>query len=163
MGIGVSRTSVNPSISGSGSDNVIAVGDAAMKVHNNSAVQHVIDTAGRTTSKLLENGGSLLSAPAVWLSAMQQNWLTYIIVAAVILSILAFFYCSFCYRFNPQKNNLSGNGLIELAKVISDQTGALQRPLPLPILNLPPMPPNPPLPSNATTAPPANATAAPGN
>jgi len=67
---------------------------------------------------------------------MQKNWLAYLIGAAIILSILAFFYCSFCHYFNRKKNNSFNSNLVEIAKVISNKTGTLPQPLPLPTSNL---------------------------
>ncbi|CAF3849038.1 unnamed protein product [Rotaria sordida] len=144
MGIGNSNTSVDPVIKGSGSHNQIFVGDSALKVKNGTAVQEVMNTVGKTASKVIESGGDIITAPAVWLKDIQQNWLTYMVLAAIILSILAFFYCSFCFYFNRRKNNSSNNNLIELAKIINNKTGILQQQLPLSMLNLPSVSPNTP-------------------
>jgi hypothetical protein len=144
MGIGNSNTNVNPSISGSGSHKTIAIGDSAMKLKNGTAVQHVMNTVGATASKIIESGGDIITAPAVWLKDIQNNWLSYMVVTAIILSILAFFYRAFCFYLNRKKSDLSGNSLIELAKIINNKTGILQQPLPLSVLNLPSVPLNTP-------------------
>ena len=95
MGIGNSNTDVDVKMSGSGSNNHISVSDLPSKHKNGTAVQDVMNTVGKTAGKIIESGGDIITAPAVWLKDIQQNWLSYMIVTAIILSILAFFYCSF--------------------------------------------------------------------
>ncbi|UJR18774.1 hypothetical protein I4U23_005680 [Adineta vaga] len=133
MGIGTSSTSVSPYISGSGSNNQILLGDSAVLRSNNTALRNVMDATHNTASRVLESGDDILASPAVWLKDMQENWLTYIIVAAIILSILAFFYRSFC-RFSNQQAAASNSNLIELAKIFS-QNNMFQRKLPSSMLN----------------------------
>jgi len=144
MGIGNSNTNVNPSIYGSGSHKTIAIGDSALKLKNGTAVQDVMKTVGTTASKVIESAGDIITAPAMWLKDLQSNWLSYMVVIAIILSILAFFYCAFCFYSNRKTNDSSGNSLIELAKIINNKTGILQQPLPLSVLNLPSVPLNTP-------------------
>ena len=142
MGFGTSRTSVDPSIQGSGSHNVIAVGDSALKGQNGTAVQDLINTVGKTAGKVIESGGDILTAPGTWLKDLQQNWLAYMVVAAIILSIIVFFYCSFCFYFNRKKNNSSTSNLLELAQIINSKNGILQQQIPLSMLLPPSFPSN---------------------
>ena len=99
-------------------------------------------SAGKSASKLIEGGADIITAPAVWLKDIQQNWLTYMIVAAVIMLCIAFFYCAVCSYCNRKKNNWSNNNLVELAKVIGNKNGILQQPLSLSAVNLPSVSPN---------------------
>jgi len=138
MGMGNSKTIVEATMKGSGSHNQINLGESVLQAKNGTAIQDVMSTASKTASKVLESGGSIVAAPAVWLKDIQQNWLSYMLVAAVILSVLAFFYCSFCFYFNRAKKSSSDSSLIELAKIISHKTGVLQQQLPCSVLNLPP-------------------------
>lgn len=127
MGIGNSNTSIESSIKGSGSNNEILLGDLSLKPKNGTIVQGVMETAGKTVNRVIESGGDIITAPAVWLKDMQQNWLTYMVVAAIILSILLFFYCLFCIHLPQKKNHSSSKSLIELAKIISHPNTNLQR------------------------------------
>lgn len=127
MGIGNSNTSIESSIEGSGSNNKILIHDLALKLKNGTVVQDVMETAGKTVNKVIESGGDIITAPAVWLKQMQENWLTYMVVAAIILSILLFFYCIFCIHLPQKKINSSSNSLIELAKIINHPNPILQR------------------------------------
>jgi hypothetical protein len=148
MGVGNTKQVIEPMIKGRDlHNNQILVGDTALKVQNGTAVRDAIDTAGKTASRVLVSSGDILTAPSAWLSDMQKNWLTYMVVVAIILSILAFFYCSYRFYFNRKINNSSNSNLVELAKVISNKTGILQQQqqLPLSILNLPSVPSNTPL------------------
>ena len=152
MGIGNSNTSIDTVMKGAGSNNQIQLGDSAMRLKNGTVVQHVMETAGKTVNKVIESGGDILNAPAVWVKDMQQNWLTYMVLAAIILSIILFFYCSFCYYFQRKTMNpaSSTSHLIDLAKIISHQTGILQRQeSPLSVLSLPSIPSNAPAESRA--------------
>lgn len=127
MGIGNSNTSIETSIEGSGSNNKILLGDLALKLKNSTFVQDVMETAGKTVNKVIESGGDIITAPAVWLKQIQQNWLMYMVVAAIILSILLFFYCLFCIHLPRKKINSSSDSLIELVKIINHPNTILQR------------------------------------
>ena len=120
----------------------INIGAAAMQSSTDTAVQTVIKAAGQTAGKVIEGGGTIITAPAIWLKDIQQNWLTYIIVAAVILLCISFLYCSACSYLNQKKDNGSNNNLLKLAKVFSNKNGILQQPLALSAANLPSIPPN---------------------
>ena len=137
MGIGSSRTSGDPVIKGSGSHNQIVVADSALKLKNGTAVQDRMNSVGKSASKVIESGGNIITAPAVWLKDIQQNCLTYMVLIAIILSILVFFYCSFSFYLNRKKNNSSNSNLIELAKIINNKNGIIQQQLPLSMINLP--------------------------
>ncbi|CAF1657314.1 unnamed protein product, partial [Adineta ricciae] len=67
------------SISGDASDVKFNIMDSAAKA-NNTPVQAVMNSAGKTASKIIESGGDLLTAPVVWLKDMQQNWVMYMVV-----------------------------------------------------------------------------------
>ncbi|CAF0876881.1 unnamed protein product [Adineta steineri] len=137
MGIGNSNTDVDAKISGSGSNNHISVSDLPSKLKNDTAVQDVMNTVGKTAGKIMASGGDIITAPAVWLKDIQQNWLSYMIVTAVILSILAFFYCSFKFYLNKKQSNMSNNNLLDFAKIINNKNGTMQNQLPLSLINLP--------------------------
>ncbi|CAF0869188.1 unnamed protein product [Adineta steineri] len=137
MAIGNPNTEVDATISGSGSNNQISVSDLPSKLKNGTAVQDVMNTVGKTAGKIIESGGDIITAPAVWLKDIQQNWLTYMIVTAIILPILAFFYCSFTFYLNKKRNNMSNNNLLNFAKTISNKNGTMQNQLPLSLINLP--------------------------
>ena len=127
---------------GSASNNQLAIGDAALTRPNDTAVQTVMRTTGNTVNRFIESAGDIITVPAVWLKDIQENWLSYMIVAAIILFSIAFLYCACCSFFNWKKNNGSSNNLLELAKVISNKNGTLQQPLPLPAPNSPSIAPN---------------------
>ena len=130
--------SIDPSIKGTGSNNQILLGDSALKLKNGTIVQDMMETAGKTVNKVIESGGDIITAPAVWLKDMQQNWLTYMVVAAIILSILLFFYCLFCNYLPRKKSSSSSNSLIKLAEIISHPNAILPRQqLPSSVLSLP--------------------------
>ena len=97
---------------------------------NGTAVQKVMDSVGKTTSQVIQSGGDILTAPAIWLKEIQQNWLSYMIVTAIILSILTFFYCTVCFYLNRKKNNSFNGTLIELAKVIGNKDDIPRQQLP---------------------------------
>lgn len=111
------------------------IGDKLIGPSTNTAVEEVIKTVGQTASKIIERGGNIITAPATWLKAMQQNWLTYMIVIAIILSTVTFLYCASCCYLNRAKTYASNCNLVELAKVISERSGILQQ-LSVPALKL---------------------------
>ncbi|CAF0876899.1 unnamed protein product [Adineta steineri] len=137
MGIGNSNTVVDATMTGSGSNNQISVSNLPSKLKNGTAVQDVMNTVGKTAGKIIESGGDIITAPAVWLKDIQQNWLSYMIVTAIILSILAFFYCSFTFYSNKKRNNMSNKNLLDFANIISNKNGITQNQLPLSLINLP--------------------------
>ncbi|CAF1513590.1 unnamed protein product [Adineta ricciae] len=116
------------SISGDASDVKFNIMDSAAKA-NNTPVQTVMNSASKTASKIIESGGDLLTAPVVWFKDMQQNWIMYMVVLAVILGSIAFLYCAFLFYCNPKKNSTDQSQLIEFAKIIGNKIGATQSPL----------------------------------
>ena len=130
MGVSNSDLSSHQSVSVSDQSNQVLVGDAATKHANGTAVQKVIESVGKTAGQVIESGGDIITAPAVWLKSIQQNWLAYMIVIAIILSILTFFYRTVCFHLNCKKNNSFNSSFIELAKVIGNKHGTLQQQLP---------------------------------
>ncbi|CAF3218232.1 unnamed protein product [Rotaria sp. Silwood2] len=129
-------------VQGDGKNVKMLIGDKAIEASTDTAVQTVIKAAGQTAGNVIEGGGTIITAPAIWLKDIQQNWLTYMIVAAIILLCISFLYCSVCSYLNQKKDNGSNNNLLELAKVFSNKNGILQQPLALSATNLPSIPPN---------------------
>ena len=133
--VGNSKTEYEMTISGDAKDVRINVGDGAIAA-SKTQTREVMDTVGKTASKLIESGGDILTAPAVWLKNIQANWSLYIIVVAIILLCIVFLYCTVRYHLNQKKNIWSVNNLTELAQVIGNAGNALQRQIPLPTNNL---------------------------
>ena len=94
---------------------------------------------GNEALKPPTSSGDIITALAVWLKSMQENWLSYKVILAVILVSVAFLYCVVCFRFNRKKNNQSQYILLELAKSIHGRRGTSQLPLPLPTPGLLPL------------------------
>lgn len=139
---GTSDISYDMNVQGNNKDVKMQIDGNTLKSSTDNAVQAVMKSAGKSASKIIEGGADIITAPAVWLKDMQQNWLIYMIVAAVIISRIAFLYCAVCSYLNRKKNNLSNNKLAELAKIISNKNGILQQPLSLSAVNLASLPPN---------------------
>ena len=140
--IGTSDNTYKLNVKGAASNVKMSIGAEALKPRADTAAQAVIKTAGKTASKVIESGGELITAPAVWLKDMQQNWLMYMVVAAIIMGSIAFLYCVVCFRLNRNKNNQARSTMIELAQTLSNKTRALQQ---LPSLSAPSLavlPPN---------------------
>jgi hypothetical protein len=139
---GTSDISYDMNVQGNNKDVKMQIDGNTLKSSTDNAVQAVMKSAGKSASKIIEGGADIITAPPVWLKDMQQNWLIYMIVAAVIISSIAFLYCAVCSYLNRKKNNLSNNKLAELAKIISNKNGILQQPLSLSAVNLASLPPN---------------------
>lgn len=120
----------------SSSNNNMAVGDVAIEQENETAVRKVIDSAGKTVSKVMESGGDILAAPGVWIKDIQQNWYWYMLFGAIIALSLGFIYCSFRCYLNRKKTNVSNSNLLELAKIISSKGNVVQQQLPLSVIDL---------------------------
>lgn len=121
------------SFRGNNNDNLsINVGVRPTEVSTDTAVQSVVKSAGRAASKIIEGGGDVLTAPATWVKDIQANWLTYMIVAAIIISCIMFFYCTFCFYFNKRKNNCPTDNLVEILNAVNKKKDNLQQP-PLPL------------------------------
>ncbi|CAF1185624.1 unnamed protein product [Adineta steineri] len=64
-----------------GSNSNINLGDSALpKIHDTP-----VQTAFKSANKIIESGTDIITAPAVWLKDMQKNWLSYMVVLAVML------------------------------------------------------------------------------
>jgi hypothetical protein len=116
-----------------GSNNGINLGDSALPKVNDTPVH----TAFKAAGKIIESGADLIAAPVVWLKDMQKNWLTYMIIVAIILLSIAFLYCVIRSYFGRKQNNWSVGNLIELASMFTNKTAALQTQLPLSTPKLP--------------------------
>lgn len=116
----IASKSSHQDIKVSGANSQVIVSELGLRHANGTAVQKVMNSVGKTTSQAIQSGGDILTAPAIWLKEIQQNWLSYMIVTAIILSILTFFYCTVCFYLNRKKNNSFNGTLIELAKVIGN-------------------------------------------
>src|SRR5437868_6883530 len=104
--VGTSKTEYSMNVKGDAKDIKINIGDTAIKASKTeTAAQEVISTVGKTASKVIASGGDILSVPGAWLKDMQQNWFTYMILVAIILSCMVFLYCTVCYYCNRKKNN----------------------------------------------------------
>ncbi|CAF1666128.1 unnamed protein product [Adineta ricciae] len=128
VGNSQSKNTYSMSISGDASDVKFNIMDSAAKA-NNTPVQAVMNSAGKTASKIIESGGDLLTAPVVWLKDMRQNWIMYMVVLAVILGSIAFLYCAFLFYCNRKKNSTDQSQLIQLAKIIGNIIGTSHSPL----------------------------------
>ena len=94
MGIGNRDSSSYQSIDMTRDNNHVLVGDLALSHANGTAVQKVIESIGKTATQVFESGGDIITAPAICLKSIKQNWLTYMIVTASFLSFLTFIYCT---------------------------------------------------------------------
>ncbi|CAF1474602.1 unnamed protein product [Adineta steineri] len=120
-----------------GSNNNINIGDSALpKVHDSP-----LKTAVKSANRIMESGTDIITAPAVWLKDMQKNWLSYMVVLAVILIIGTFLYCTIRSYFKRKSNNSNSNNnnnnwsmgnLVELATVFSNKNPHSQTPFSLP-------------------------------
>ncbi|CAF1597388.1 unnamed protein product [Adineta ricciae] len=52
---------------------------------------------------------------------MQENWLSYMIVIAIIIGSIAFLYCAFLFYCNRMKSGATQSQLIELTKIIGEK------------------------------------------
>ncbi|CAF1506206.1 unnamed protein product [Adineta ricciae] len=62
----------------------VHIADGALKA-NHTPVQAAMNSAGNAASKIIESGASLITAPVTWFKDMQENWLSYMIVIAIII------------------------------------------------------------------------------
>jgi hypothetical protein len=121
---------------GSATNNQVLIGDSALQALNKTPVQQVMNAAGNTASKIIEGTGDFITAPVVWLKDMQKNWLTYMIVVAVILFSSVILYCGICSYIHRKKSKGLGGNIVDLIKTMNNQAGNSQQPLPLSALNL---------------------------
>ncbi|CAF1429894.1 unnamed protein product [Adineta steineri] len=117
-----------------GSNNNINLGDSALpKIHDTP-----VQTAFKSANKIIESGTDIITAPAVWLKDMQKNWLSYMVVLAVMLITGTFLYCTIRSYFKRKSNNNNNNNnwsignLVELATMFSNKNALLQTPFSLP-------------------------------
>jgi hypothetical protein len=115
-----------------GGNGAIALGDSALFKAVDTPVQKALKAAG----KVIESGSDIITAPALWLKDMQKNWLTYMVVAAIILVTIAFLYCAIRSYFSRKGNNSSIGNLIQLASMFANKNDKVQGPLPLSISKL---------------------------
>ncbi|CAF1615749.1 unnamed protein product [Rotaria magnacalcarata] len=76
----------NPQITGS--DNKVFYGDGAGREEQTTLLRKAGDHAGR----ILEGGTDVVIAPVKWLAHMQENWLTYIVCATILMVGILFIY-----------------------------------------------------------------------
>lgn len=107
------------------SNNRMIFGDSAIAKPSATVVHKVFDTAGR----LMESGGDLLTAPAVWLKEMQKNRFGYMVVLAIIVGGIAFLYCVFRFKIRRNGFVLPPNRSVELTTVMSDENIPSKPPL----------------------------------
>ncbi|CAF1275829.1 unnamed protein product [Rotaria sordida] len=134
--VGNSKTQYAMNIQGDDTDIKINIGDTAIKASTDTAAQEVINKVGKTAGKIIESGGDVITAPALWLKDMQKNWLTYMILATIIFVSIVFLYCTVSYYISRKKNHWASTNLVELAKVISNKGAALQPSLALSASNV---------------------------
>lgn len=130
--VGSSEKVFKMNVKGNGQGINMNIGDLALKPLNDTAIQQVIKSTGMAASKVIQSGGDIISAPAVWLKDIQQNWFGYMVLVAIIMISIVFLYCTVCFCVNHKKDNGSNGHLVELAKIISHKAGICQQPLPLP-------------------------------
>ncbi|CAF1482315.1 unnamed protein product [Rotaria magnacalcarata] len=124
---GSSTKTVIQQLAKEGSNAKIILGDTALSKAADTPVQ----TAFKAVGKVIESGSDLIAAPAIWLKDMQNNWLIYMTLAAIILLTIAFLYCAIRSYFMRMRNNSSIGNLIELASVFASKNSLLQTRLPL--------------------------------
>ena len=105
-----------------GSNNNINLGDSAIVKMADKPVK----TAMKAASKIVESGADFISAPALWLKGMQENWLTYMILIAIILTTITFLYCVIRSCFATKRNAWPINYLIEIATAIVNKNHLAQ-------------------------------------
>jgi len=62
---GNSKTEYQMNVKGDAKDIKINIGDTAIKASTETAAQVVINSVGKTASKVIESGGDVITAPAV--------------------------------------------------------------------------------------------------
>ncbi|CAF1491508.1 unnamed protein product [Adineta steineri] len=131
-------TLIKPSIQqhvDKGYDVKAIIGDAALPKIGDSPVQTALKAAG----KVIEGGSDIITAPAVRIKDMQKNWLTYMVVLAIIMLSATFLYCTirgyFLRKRSGSSANSSVNSFIEFAKVFAGKTEPIQPQLPMPVFN----------------------------
>lgn len=85
-----------------------------------TSVTGTIRKGFNTAGNIIESGGHILAAPGNWIKAVQKNWVTYVVLATIILVCIVILYCSVCCYMNQRTTNAFSGNLIELATVISN-------------------------------------------
>ncbi|CAF3273736.1 unnamed protein product [Rotaria socialis] len=103
----------NPQISGT--NNKVSYGDGASREQQTTLLRKAGDQAGR----ILEGGTDVVIAPAKWLAHMQENWLTYIVCATILMVGILFIYC--CIRRKISSLLMPSPAGSTLSKMIRDE------------------------------------------
>nr|AEN94418.1 hypothetical protein [Adineta vaga] len=125
------KNSYSMNVQGDAKDINLHIVDGATKGEETS-IRTVMNSAGKTASKVIASTGDLLSAPAVWLKDMHQNWLSYMVVVAVIFGSAVFFYCALSLYCHRKKNSKVQSQFTELSKIIANKMTTSTQPLALP-------------------------------
>ncbi len=89
----------------------------------------------KMANSIMQDGADLLGTPVRWLKDMQQNWLIYVVCAAIILVCSVVLYCAIRSRCSPRKPNSSnGLNLADLATIMAMKSTSFPS-LALPQLN----------------------------
>lgn len=114
IGLFSHKTVFKPSAAGSNSHIQMRLGDSALNKIDASPGQ----TGQKTASQLFESSGEIIRVPIKWLQHLQDNWLIYIVCAAIICLSILFFYC-LIRRFVMKKGD--SNKLVDLAYILGKQ------------------------------------------
>lgn len=98
---------------------------------NHTLVQVVMNNVGNVASKIIDNGTAITNASAAWFKDVQQNWLSYMIIGAIIAESIAFLHYTFLFHCNRMKSSATQGQLIELTKTIGSKIIPMLQPLPL--------------------------------
>lgn len=113
--IGSSEVSNNQHVGENANSNSMNLGDSAIMKPTNTVVHRVFDAAGQ----LIESGSDVLSAPAHWLKDIQSNWFGYMIILAIIVGSITFFYCIVRYNLRRKANASLTNNMVQLATILT--------------------------------------------
>ncbi|CAF1131173.1 unnamed protein product [Adineta ricciae] len=84
-------------------------------------VRAVMNSVGKTASKVITSARDLLSAPGTWLKDMQQNWFSYMVVIAIIFGSAALLYCALSIYCHRKKNSKVQSQFMELSKIFANK------------------------------------------
>lgn len=108
-----------------GNNNNIYLGDSAMVKAADKPIKKVMEAAGN----IVDSTANVINAPVLWLKDMQSNWLTYLILIAIILVTISFLYCVIRSRCSPSRNTYSIDRIIEVATGIANKKQEIQIPI----------------------------------
>ncbi|CAF2889398.1 unnamed protein product [Rotaria sp. Silwood2] len=79
--------------------------------HSNTSIKeadHWLSMIKNQGGHIMQGGTDLVLTPISWLTTITNNWPVYLVCITIILSLLAFFYCSFkaCINKNLLKNSI---------------------------------------------------------